>query len=303
MEGTPPAPETSNNDVKNVVSAPAVTNQNASEPQAEVKPADKPEGSFPKKGWPKGKKRKKITKDLTAPRQPLTGYVRFLNDRREQFRAENPTLPFAEITKVLAAEWSALPPDQKQQYLTAAEQDRERYTQELAAYKQSEAYRIFSEQQAGKKPKEESEETIPVQAPEGNDISGYDIPIFTEEFLDHNKSRETELRQLRKSNTDYEQQNATIQTYLSGLHGAIEKLSVETQQQKSNNAALQKHLQHLRSAFTSAFSSINVPGLDPPTSDSIDSYMAKLIVFVKEDPNHPVIGTLRSTVSQLDLKA
>lgn len=45
------------------------------------------------------------------------GYVRFLNDRREQFRAENPNMPFAEITKVLAAEWSALPQEQKQVFL------------------------------------------------------------------------------------------------------------------------------------------------------------------------------------------
>lgn len=71
-----------------------------------------------------------------------------------------------------------------QQYLLAAEQDRERYLQEVAAYKQSEAYKLFSEQQANKKPKDEGEETL--QEAE-HDVSGYDIPIFTEEFLDHNK--------------------------------------------------------------------------------------------------------------------
>lgn len=43
-----------------------------------------------------------------------TGYIRFLNDRREQFRSENPNLPFAEITKVLATEWNQLPVDKKQ---------------------------------------------------------------------------------------------------------------------------------------------------------------------------------------------
>lgn len=42
------------------------------------------------------------------------GYIRFLNDRREQFRSENPNLPFAEITKVLAAEWNQLTADKKQ---------------------------------------------------------------------------------------------------------------------------------------------------------------------------------------------
>jgi len=42
------------------------------------------------------------------------GYIRFLNDRRDQFRSENPNLPFAEITKVLATEWNQLPADKKQ---------------------------------------------------------------------------------------------------------------------------------------------------------------------------------------------
>ncbi|KAK9498288.1 hypothetical protein O3M35_002957 [Rhynocoris fuscipes] len=263
-------------------------------------PAEKSDNGSPKKGWPKGKKRKKPLKDNTAPRQPLTGYVRFLNDRREQFRAENPNMPFAEITKVLAAEWSALPPEQKQQYLTAAEQDRERYLQELAAYKQTEAYRIFNEQQANRKPKDDGEETL--QGSE-NDLLGYDIPIFTEEFLDHNKSREAELRQLRKSNTDYEQQNATIQTYLAGLHSAIDKLSVETQQQRSNNVALQQHLQHLRTAFTNMFASIQIPGLDAPTIDNIDSYMVKVLAFVKEDPQSPIVNSVRNAVSRLNLQA
>lgn len=66
-----------------------------------------------KGGWPKGKKRKRA-RDLNAPKQPLTGYVRFLNDRREKIRADNPTLTFSEITKLLGAEWTKLPADEKQ---------------------------------------------------------------------------------------------------------------------------------------------------------------------------------------------
>lgn len=44
----------------------------------------------------------------------IAGYIRFLNDRRDQFRSENPNMPFAEITKVLAAEWNQLTADKKQ---------------------------------------------------------------------------------------------------------------------------------------------------------------------------------------------
>lgn len=96
---------------------------------------------------------------------------RFLNDRREKVRNENSSLTFTEITKLLASEWSKLPSDQKQvctffviffylhlyniliklylqQYLEAAEQDKERYNREFSNYKQTEAYRLFNEKQS-----------------------------------------------------------------------------------------------------------------------------------------------------------
>lgn len=62
----------------------------------------------------KGKKRKKPDKDLNAPKAPLTGYVRFLNEHREKVRAENQDLPFHEVTKILGNMWSQLPSNQKQ---------------------------------------------------------------------------------------------------------------------------------------------------------------------------------------------
>ena len=53
-------------------------------------------------------------KDVNAPRMPLTGYVRFLNERREKVRAENPGMAFSELTKLLGSEWSRLPQHEKQ---------------------------------------------------------------------------------------------------------------------------------------------------------------------------------------------
>ncbi|XP_075232360.1 high mobility group protein 20A-like [Lycorma delicatula] len=260
-------------------------------------------GNAKRGGWPKGKKRKKTPRDQSAPRQPLTGYVRFLNDHREKVRAENPNLPFQEITKLLALEWSQLPQNEKQQYLNAAEQDRERYLQEMNAYKQTEAYKIFTQQQAGKKPKEEPQEEMKEPDKEA-DISGFDIPIFTEEFLDHNKAREAELRQLRKSNTDYEQQNAIIQKHMEGMRSALEKLTVETQQQRNNNAALQQHLQQLRITLTASFSNTPLPGTnETPTLQTIDSYMSKLHTLLMDSSNHQLATTVRDiVVNRLDIQ-
>lgn len=92
------------------------------------------------------------------------------------------------------------------------------------------------------------------------DIGNFDIPIFTEEFLDHNKNRDAELRQLRKSNTDYEQQNAILQKHIENVKTAIDKLESDILQQRKNNKSLQQHLDHLRSTLTHGFQKIKLPG-------------------------------------------
>ena len=70
---------------------------------------------------------------------------------------------------------------------------------------------------------------------ENEDVSGaFDIPIFTEEFLDHNKARETELRQLRKQNTEYEEQNAILSKHIENMKSAIDKLEVRSYQSHQN---------------------------------------------------------------------
>lgn len=67
-----------------------------------------------KGGWTKGKKRRKGLRDSNAPKQPLSGYLRFLTERREKIRQENPNLSFTDISKQLGAEWSNLPQHDKQ---------------------------------------------------------------------------------------------------------------------------------------------------------------------------------------------
>ncbi|KAG5896430.1 hypothetical protein JTB14_022509 [Gonioctena quinquepunctata] len=263
---------------------------------------------------PKGKKRKKV-KDSTAPRVPLTGYVRYLNDRREVVRAENANLSFAEITKMLASEWSTLPVDKKQQYLDAAEQDRERYTKEYNAYKQTEAYKQFKEQQVEKKVKEKEETiknpasavtnnpTVPIKDIQDMDFGNLDIPIFTEEFLDHNKTRDAELRQLRKINTDYEQQNAILSKHIENMKVAITKLESEIMQQEKNNTSLQKHLTHLRSTLTNGFGGVKLPGIkEVATLQNIDNYMTNLHSILLENSSHDatLLQTVREIVGKLE---
>ncbi|XP_014477167.1 PREDICTED: high mobility group protein 20A [Dinoponera quadriceps] len=258
----------------------------------------------------RAKKRKKTLRDATAPKQPLTGYFRFLNDRREKVRNENPNLSFTEITKLLASEWSTLPPDQKQQYLDAAEQDKERYNREISDYKQTEAYRLFNEKQTEKQNESKKErngtgvnaEQNDVQQEKDNDFTGFDIPIFTEEFLDHNKACEAELRQLRKVTSDYESHNAVLQLHVDTLHTAVNELESEIYQQRTTNQALQRHLDTLRSQLATCFANIPLPEThNGATLQNIDGYFERLESLLNGNAEQSLRNAVRNAISRLEL--
>ncbi|XP_077525257.1 high mobility group protein 20A-like [Amblyomma americanum] len=262
--------------------------------------------------WTKGKRRKRA-RDVNAPEKPLTGYVRFLNDRREGVRTANPTANFSDITKILANEWSKLGPQEKQKYLDEAEKDRERYSKEMEQYQQTEAYKMFTKKQHEKKAKGDESSTAAttngttadagIDDSKKDEIPGFDIPIFTEEFLDHNKGCEAELRQLRKSNTEYEEQNAILSKHIDTMKAAIEKLEVETVQQKNNNLALQQHLATLRSNLAASFASLPLPGTnETATLENIDSYMAKLHTLILDRPqeHEALIASVREIANRLE---
>ncbi|XP_072747933.1 high mobility group protein 20A [Anoplolepis gracilipes] len=256
------------------------------------------------------KKRKKTPRDATAPKQPLSGYFLFLNDRREKVRSENPNLTFTDITKLLASEWSKLPSDQKQQYLDAAEQDKERYNREFSNYKQTEAYRLFNEKQSERQNENKKErngtdvnvEQNDIQQDKDNDFTGFDIPIFTEEFLDHNKACEAELRQLRKATSDYESQNAVLQRHVDSLQAAVNRLETETNQQRTGNQILQRSLDSLRSQLAGCFATIPLPGThDGATLQNIDGYFERLESLLSGNVEQSLRNAVRNAVSRLEL--
>ncbi|PNJ18120.1 HMG20B isoform 8 [Pongo abelii] len=243
-----------------------------------------------KRGWPKGKKRKKILPN--GPKAPVTGYVRFLNERREQIRTRHPDLPFPEITKMLGAEWSKLQPTEKQRYLDEAEREKQQYMKELRAYQQSEAYKMCTEKIQEKKVKKEDSSSglmnTLLNGHKGGDCDGFstfDVPIFTEEFLDQNKAREAELRRLRKMNVAFEEQNAVLQRHTQSMSSARERLEQELALEERRTLALQQQLQAVRQALTASFASLPVPGTgETPTLGTLDFYMARLHGAIERDP-------------------
>ncbi|XP_026059084.1 high mobility group protein 20A-like isoform X3 [Carassius auratus] len=283
--------------------SPGANTDNSSQRNGEEKPR--------RSSWTKGRRRKKPLKDSNAPKAPLTGYVRFMNERREQLRAERPDVPFPEITRMLGNEWSKLPPEEKQRYLDEADKDKERYMRELEQYQKTEAYKHFSrkvqEKQKGKRHRGDAGRQAPGESLHEDlgikDRSVFDIPIFTEEFLNHSKAREAELRQLRKTNMEYEERNAALQKHVESMRSAVERLEGDVQQERTRNGLLQQHLDTLRSALTHSFSTVPLPGSgETPTLDSIDSYMKKLhgIILSSPQENQHLISTVRDVVNRLD---
>lgn len=108
-------------------------------------------------------------------------------------------------------------------------------------------------------------------------IGDFDIPIFTEEFLDHNKTVDTELRLLRKSNTDYEQQNSVLEKHVENIRNGISKLENETSALKDNNELLTTYIAKLRKKLTTALAGLSIPGEPEPCNmQNIDKYMSAL---------------------------
>ncbi|XP_045189094.2 high mobility group protein 20A-like [Mercenaria mercenaria] len=93
-------------------------------------------------GWPKGKKRKP-TPDVTVPRKPMTGYVIFASQRRQEIKVTNPELAFPEVTKQMGQEWSHMREDDKQRYLKLAQEDKQRYINEMQDFQKSVQFQTY----------------------------------------------------------------------------------------------------------------------------------------------------------------
>ncbi|XP_027883157.1 SWI/SNF-related matrix-associated actin-dependent regulator of chromatin subfamily E member 1-related isoform X1 [Xiphophorus couchianus] len=261
-----------------------------------------------KRGWPKGKKRKKVLPN--GPKAPVTGYVRFLNERREVMRARYPDLPFPEITKRLGAEWTRLAQNDKQRYLDEAEREKMQYAQELKEYQQTEAFHITSAKIHDKKIKKEDSPSVVVSSGSGSSLtktvdlsSRFDIPIFTEEFLDQNKAREAELRRLRKTNIEFEEQNAVLQRHINDMNTAKERLEAELGQDEKRTQALHQHLLAIKHTLVNSLSTVPLPGTGETASlGNLDSYLSRLSGVLEGNPqkHRALLSQLHEVFSHLD---
>ncbi|XP_062561591.1 high mobility group protein 20A [Armigeres subalbatus] len=255
------------------------------------------------------KRKRKRVKDANAPKHPLTGYVRYMNEKRDAIRLKNPSLSAVEITKLLAEEWGTLSDEVKKPFLEAAEADRERYHREVTKYKQNNEVAPNN-----KKPKTNgSDSDLSKEVPYLNGreekqreirVGDYEIPIFTDDFLEHNKVIDSELRMLRKSNIDYEQQNSVLEKHVENMDNGIQKLENETNSLKTRNAVLQSYLLKLKSVLAGALAGLPIgSGKEGATVDNIDRYMSELHQMAKSSTHGHALNKAKDIIRKLDLQS
>jgi len=87
----------------------------------------------------KFKKLAKRPKDPNAPKKPLSGYFRFM----QEYRLKNPNLGMTECTKTAAKVWRELDVDGKKRYQDAAEVERKKYATVREEYMKTENYSSY----------------------------------------------------------------------------------------------------------------------------------------------------------------
>ncbi|XP_036338623.1 high mobility group protein 20A [Rhagoletis pomonella] len=342
-------------------------------------------------------KRRKI-KVAGAPKMPLTGYVRYMNDRRESLRKELPTKTAIEHTKIIGEEWQKMinqctgltfsyldelhtflkeRPDvlacelakSKQQKnkgpgeagkpvlkeksqssgnikspnkephvsTNAASKDKSRRNSEKDNSPPPAAKATDNKHRRKRTPtppraqsSNNNRNTIAYTSTPNNATSGNnhnskpttetidntastllsatvvpgEIPIFTNEFLEHNKIFDMELRTLRKSKSDLDTQNAVLEKHVENMKFGVEKLTNENDELAEKNHLLELYLEKLKSKLAQALSSLALPTQpNGATMDNIEKYMGDLYKMATTNTHGPAsLNKAKDIIRKLDLQ-
>ena len=116
------------------------------------------------------------------------------------------------------------------------------------------------------------------QIVEGEEEPTPDIPIFTEEFIRHNKLREEEVRELRRANAQYDEQNRALGTANGKLRETVSKLQEDAQRATEECAGMRAELASLQEIVATTFAELPLPGMPAPLpqQESVEEYLSRL---------------------------
>ncbi|XP_074316172.1 FACT complex subunit SSRP1-like [Silene latifolia] len=79
-------------------------------------------------------KRKRIKKELSAPKPITTAFLFFSESEQENVRKENPSITFTDIGKIMEEKWRNISDAEREPYEAKAQADRKRYLDEIVEY-------------------------------------------------------------------------------------------------------------------------------------------------------------------------
>lgn len=82
----------------------------------------------------KNSKPSKPAKDPNKPKAPLSSYMRFVNEKRNDIKADNPGAGIGEIAKIAGKMWKELDEDDKKAYEKAYQKERKIYLEKMEDY-------------------------------------------------------------------------------------------------------------------------------------------------------------------------
>lgn len=126
--------------------------------------------------------------------------------------------------------------------------------------------------------------------------NNHELPIFTPEFIDHNKKIEIELKSLRKANVEIEQHNSVLLKHIENMQNGVRKLEDEISSAKSKNLLLEIYLTKLRCTLASGFADGGA------TVENVDKFMSELSSEATAQKSPAAVNRARDIIRKIDLK-
>jgi len=196
----------------------------------------------------------------------------------------------------------------KNEYIVKSEKERLKYHEELDKYKNTDSYKEFQKKLIEHK----KSETCKSSQKNKNNTSKLadetflgDIPIFTKEFLEHNKEREADLRRLRLEVSRLEEEDKCLTANVSRLKSACLQSEGELSGHKDYMETLSEQTICYTKALIDVFGSLTIPGYpNGLTKENIEAYMSKVhdIVTHARPENQSIISKLKDSAKRFKIR-
>jgi len=164
---------------------------------------------------------------------------------------------------------------------------------------------VKNEYPSSNSPKTNGAATTPAPGPKLTSENGTQIPIFSEQFLEYSRKRESELRQLRKGNAVFEEQNAILNKQIDHMKSVMDRVKKDIIQQENENITVQNYLDQIRKILVAKFEKVRIPEHLAMNfnCENVESKLAQLTEFLNSSKGgefSELKKKVREVVSKLD---